>query len=180
MALKPPAFFTAAAGLTFGGGQAGSGPAKIEHRIGVQAPAQVIWDILADLPGWAHWNPLYPKAQGELRIGQALDLTLALPGQAPRQIQPVILDWVPLDQIHWRLSMLRGMVRSTRYIEIEVLGDTSCIVSNGEIFEGLLGPSVMRSMRRSIRQGFTEMGEALGARAEAAWQAQGGIPTSQP
>ena len=59
MAAKPGEMFTYGAGFTFGGGgTAGSGPPKIEHRIGIQAPADVIWEILADIPGWEAWNPL--------------------------------------------------------------------------------------------------------------------------
>jgi hypothetical protein len=178
MAIKAPAMFTPAAGLTFGKGQAGSGRPKIEHRIGVQAPAEVIWEIISNIEGWADWNPLYPKAEGTLRIGQTLTLTLALPGEPHQTIQPEIVDWVPNDQIHWKLSLMRGLVRTVRFIEIESLGPTSCIISNGEIFQGFLGPSVAQSRRRAIRQGFAEMGEALAARAEASWQAKSGAPTS--
>ena len=39
-------------------------PVKLEHRIGVQAPAEVIWESLFDVPGWEGWNPLYPRAAG--------------------------------------------------------------------------------------------------------------------
>jgi hypothetical protein len=179
MAVNPGEMFTHGAGLTFGGGAAGAGPPKIEHRIGIQAPAEVIWEILADIPGWETWNPLYPKAEGALRIGEALTLTVAIPGEPHRVIQPVVQDWVPNDQIHWRLSMMGGLVRSVRYIEIEILGETNCIFSNGEIFAGLLGPSVAHAKRRAIRRGFTAMSEALAAKAEAAWQARVGTPTSQ-
>ena len=49
---------------------------KIEHRIGVQAPPDVIWESLADLSTWADWNPLYPNAAGQIRIGETLDLDL--------------------------------------------------------------------------------------------------------
>lgn len=178
MAVSRPAMFTQAAGFKFRGGAAGSGPPKIEHRIGIQAPADVIWEILADIPGWESWNPLYPQAAGELRIGEILELTVALPGEPQRRIEPVIFDWTPNDQIHWRLSMMGGLVRSVRYLELEVLGEASCIFSNGEIFAGLLGGSVANSKRRAIRKGFTAMGEALAARAEAAWRARGGTPTS--
>src|SRR5690606_32818798 len=68
---------------------------RIEERIGVQAPASVIWEVIADLPRWAEWNPTYPKAAGELRLNSLLTLTLALPGEEPEEIQPKLLDWVP-------------------------------------------------------------------------------------
>ncbi|MDE2355879.1 MAG: SRPBCC domain-containing protein [Alphaproteobacteria bacterium] len=140
---------------------------KIEHRIGVKAPAEAIWEIISDIEGWEAWNTLYPKARGALRIGGALELEVALPGQPRRAIRPVILDWVPNDQIHWRLSMFGGLVRTVRYLEIEALSESGCIFSNGEIFDGWLGPLIARQVGGAARQGFTTMGEAVKALAEA-------------
>ncbi len=152
-------------------------PLTIEHRLGVRAPAEAIWAVIADLDAWQAWNPLYPSAQGALRIGETLTLELALPGEAPRTIRPTIVDWVPNEQIHWRLSLLSGLVRSLRYIEIEQLAETGCIFSNGEIFRGPLGPLVAGRMRPAIQAGFQAMGEVVKARAEAAWRG-GGEPTT--
>ncbi len=143
---------------------------KLEHRIGVQAPPEAIWAVIADIEGWSVWNPIYPKAQGTLRIGSPLTLELALEGRKPEVIKPVILDWVPNEQIHWRLTIMGGLVRTTRYFEIEKLSDTGCIFSNGELFDGLLGPTAVRSLQRPIRRGFAAMGEAVKARVEATWR----------
>jgi hypothetical protein len=150
---------------------------KLEHRLGIKAPAEIVWQILADLPAWKDWNPLYPEARGVVGFGELLTLTLALPEQAPRLIRPRILDWAPNEAIHWKLSMMGGLVETTRYLEIEKMSDTGCIFSNGEIFDGLMGPSVAKRMKRPIRAGFAAMGEALRDRAEARWQASVGATT---
>lgn len=148
-------------------------PLKLEHRLGVRATPDIIWRSLSDLSSWAEWNPLYTRAEGVIGIGKTLTLDLVLPGQPMQTIQPKVLDWAPEDHIHWRLSMFHGLVRSVRYLEIEVVGDAACIVSNGEIFTGLLSPLV-RTQRRVIRQGFAAMGEAIKARAEAEYAGQAG------
>lgn len=146
-----------------------SGPrgVRIEHRVGIQAPAETIWDVIYDIDRWHEWNPLYTRASGLIRIGQPLSLTLAIPGQAPREIQPTVLEWVPNEQLHWRLSIMGGLVKTIRYIEIDRLAEESCIINNGEIFGGLMGPSVARQAGRAIHRGFAAMGEALKDRAEA-------------
>jgi hypothetical protein len=145
---------------------------RFEHRIGVQAPAAVIWSQIYDLARWSEWNPLYPEAAGEVRIGGVLTITLALAGQPSQVIRPVVLDWVPDEQLLWRLTMLGGMIRTTRYIEIDALGPANCIVSNGEIFGGLMGPSLGKRVGPSVRRGFLDMNQALKDRAEAAWRAE--------
>jgi hypothetical protein len=152
------------------------GPAgiRIEQRIGVQAPAEVIWDVIYDLERWHEWNPLYPRASGRIAIGQPLDLTLALPGQPERQIQPVVLEWVPNEQLHWRLSVMGGLMKSIRFIEIDALSETGCIVNNGELFQGLMAKTALRQVGRSVHRGFGQMNEALKARAETLWSQRQG------
>jgi len=143
----------------------------IEHRIGVQAPAEVIWEIIYNLDDWARWNPLYTRAAGVIRLNAPIDLTLQLPGQEPRQIQPTILEWVPNEQLHWKLSLMSGLVKTVRYVEIEALAEASCIVSNGEIFGGMMGSTTVRQIGGSVRRGFIGMNEALKAEAEQRWRA---------
>lgn len=150
---------------------------KLEHRIGVQAPADVIWESLFDVSAWPDWNPLYPKAGGVVRIGATLDLTQQLPGHQPQAIRPTVLDWAPNDHIHWATRSHGGLVKTIRYIEIEILSETGCIFSNGELFNGLMASSVLRRQGRALRAGFTTMGEALRARAEAAWRERQGLTT---
>ncbi len=150
---------------------------KIEHRIGIAAPAEVIWEVLADIPGWTQWNPIYPKAAGKVGYGESLSLTVALPGRAHRQIEAPILDWTPNEAIHWRLTALGGFVQTIRYLEIEKYSEVGCAFSNGEVFAGLAGPYVARNQRRSLKRGFAALGEALKDRAEALWRERGGEAT---
>jgi hypothetical protein len=151
---------------------------KIEHRIGINAPPEVIWTLIYDVAGWPAWNPIHPKAEGVVRIGSSLDLTLALPGRAHRRIRPVVLEWVPLEQLHLRLSYWGGLARSVRYVEIEALGEENCIISTGEIFSGFLADLVASQVGRTLRRGLIQMNEALKARAESLWREQGLVPTS--
>jgi hypothetical protein len=151
-------------------------PPKIESRTGVRAPAHVVWEAISEIGDWPSWNPLYPKAQGVLRIGEKLRLTLALPGEPERDLTPAIVDWVPNEQILWSDTLARGWVRTLRYIEIEALTDESCIFSNGEQFQGFVAPYYLtKARRRRYRAAFEALSEAARERAEALWAAQGGV-----
>lgn len=139
---------------------------RLEHRIGIAAPASAVWETLADLPRWGEWNPLNPRADGALRIGAPLELALNVPGEAPTTQKVQVVDWVPYEQLVWAARYGGGLVRSTRYIEIEALSETGCIVSNGELFDGLGARWISRSLRSRTRQGFAALGEALKSRVE--------------
>ena len=90
------------------------------------------------------------------------------------QIRPKVLEWAPPSQLHWQLTMLGGMIKTLRYIEIDPLAEEACVVDNGELFSGLMGPSLGKRMSGPVRRGFQAMNEALKARAEAEWRARKG------
>lgn len=151
-------------------------PIYIENRTGVAAPAEVIWEILIDLPRWPEWNPLYASASGEVKIGSPWALALKLPGRPVEVQRPKVLDWAPNDHIH--LQTKTFFIATLRYLEIEELSKEGCIFSNGERFQGMLAGAIIRPFARDLRKGFDAMGEAMKVRAEALWQSRGGKPIS--
>jgi hypothetical protein len=151
---------------------------KIEHRIGVKAPADIVWEILSDVPGWTEWTTLYTRASGVIGFGERLKLEVSVPGHPSRAIEPVVFEWEPRELIHWKIKSLGGLLESVRFFEIDTLSENGCIFSNGEMFGGLLGPTpTARRMRGALRRGFTALGEAMRDRAEALWLSRGGGAT---
>ena len=144
---------------------------RIEHRIGVAAPAPVVWEVLSDLARWGEWNPLHPQVEGALRIGERLSLTERLGGQ-DQAAAVTIVDWVPNEQILWRSSALGGFVKRLRFLELEALSENGCIFSNGELWQGRYAGFAVRDRRRAYHEAFAALGEALMDRAEAAWAAK--------
>ena len=141
---------------------------KYEHRIGVPTNSRAIWDVLSDLGRWHEWSSVYPEVHGLLRIAQRLTITEHFPGMTRRIITPMVVDWVPNEQIIWNFNELGGLVKRIRYIEIEPLNeeDTSCILSNGEIWDGLLGPTIAKGRRKLLRRGFEQLNNDIVARLE--------------
>lgn len=150
----------------------------VEHRIGIRAPAELIWDLVSDFSTWETWNPVHPRAEGQLKIGTPLTVHQALPQEPVRVIQPVVQDWVPYEQLHWRSTRLGGFVTAIRYIEIENMGPENATFSNGELFTGLLVRWISRDERRRLRAAFTQMGEALRDHAESLWAQRRQSPPS--
>ncbi|MDB5454273.1 MAG: hypothetical protein JWO33_2851 [Caulobacteraceae bacterium] len=142
---------------------------KIEHRIGIQAPPLVVWDLLADIESWPSWNPIYTQARGRLGYGEALHLTCALPDKQPVEMVATVTEWVPEEQILWTTEPNRWLLRTTRYLEIDKLTETACIFANGELLQGWGAKSAARQYGRAMYNGFELMGEAVKARAEAMW-----------
>jgi hypothetical protein len=151
---------------------------KVEHRIGVQAPVQVVWEVLADVAAWPEWNPLYPKASGVLRIGEKLSLTRKLDKGGPEEIQATVLDWTPDELIHAKRAVLGGLGTAVCYWEIDKLDEAACIFSHGELYLGMFGQWQGKRMRGTLRRGYAAMCDALKERAEARWRERAPSPTS--
>lgn len=151
---------------------------RIEHRIGVAAPASEIWDLVYNLEGWKDWTELYTHASGRLAIGETLDFTFQLPGEAPMSVRGQVYDWVPEHQIAWTVSFYGGLVTSLRYVEIVKLGDTNCILANGDYWSGPLAGFMPKRLRVKARAAFQRMNEIAKAKVEAAWIAKGGAPAA--
>jgi hypothetical protein len=150
---------------------------RIEHRLGVAAPAEVIWEVVSNLEGWSAWNPSYSAASGRLSIGAPLSLDATWPGVHPRRHEGTIVDWVPHTQLLWR-EKAGFMASSLRYIEIDELSDHGCILASGEILDGWGVRYLSGKRRSSAYRAFEAMDEAIKDRAEALWRERSKAPTS--
>ena len=149
---------------------------RIEHRIGVAAPASEIWDLVYDLEGWKDWTGIYTNASGKIAIGETLEFTFKLGDRVPQSYKGVVYDWVPEHQMAWTTRFAGGMVTSLRYVEIIKLGDTSCILANGDYWTGPLAWTMSKALRHAARAGFQHMNEAAKQKVEAAFVPKGGQP----
>ena len=140
---------------------------RIENRIGVAASPEKVWQVIIDLDGWGAWNALHPEARGTIAFGGQLEVAEVLDGEPGRLHQVVIPDWTPEIQLVW-VNKRGFLSKSTRYFEIEKLSDDSCLLANGEIFDGLRGEGWARQRQAKFRAAFEAINEAIKARAEAA------------
>lgn len=133
---------------------------KIEKRVGVRAPSDRIWEVIADLPGWDQWNPIETGVSGTIAFGGVINLTERIEGLPERQITVRVADWQPNAQLVW--TEKRGwLFNVVRYYEIEELEPGSCIVANGFIFSGFRGEGFYEKHRKTIRTACEAIGEAL-------------------
>lgn len=140
--------------------------ARIEKRIGVRAPTDRIWELIADLPHWERWNPVETSVEGVIAYGGEITLTETVEGLPERRAAVRVAAWEPYAQLVWLEK--RGLwFKVMRYFEIEELEPGSCIVANGFIFSGLRGEMFFDKHRKHLRQAVDGVAEALKATAEA-------------
>ncbi len=148
---------------------------RLEHRVGIAAPPAEVWDLVYDIGKWPEWTELYSEASGRIAIGEKLRFTFQVGDKPSMSVVGTVYDWVPEAQLAWTVSLARGWVKSLRYVEIEKLTETSCILANGDYWSGALAFAIPQKTRVAARAGFQRMNENAKRIVEERWAAKGGI-----
>lgn len=150
----------------------------LEHRIGIQAPAETVWEIVSDLKAWPIWNPYYSLFDVELKIGAPATIVLALPDREAQTVKGAVIDWIPYEQVHIGVRFVGRWLQATRYIEIDAVSKEACILANGDYYFGPLARFMPRPLKAKVRRAFEHMNQLIKEKAEAAFQAARTAPIS--
>jgi hypothetical protein len=142
--------------------------ARVEAKSEIEAPRELVWEILHDVDRYAEWNPFTPRATTSLRIGAPVELEVHMPGKRTM----IRTEWVnlvePGQTICWGMHMAHpALLTANRWQELEELGPAATRYSTYDRFSGLLTPLVLALYGEGIRVGFQQVADALKTRAEA-------------
>jgi hypothetical protein len=140
---------------------------ELRTEIEIHAPAERVWQVLADFPAYPQWNPFIRYVHGEPRQGTTVGSCAQPSGAKPLTFKATILRAEPGRELCWcgRLP-IPGLFAGRHSFLIEPLGPDRVRFVHREEFTGLLVPLFMRWYLADARRGFTEMNEALKTRAE--------------
>ena len=145
---------------------------RIEHRIGVAAPVDDAYDIMAQIEAWPQWSPIHKKATGKLKFGAPVTLEEYYEGLGTWELTGAIADWQPLSHIHVAIPTPFYAGTLIRYFEFDALSAHGSTFAVGAMFNGFLSEREGRLIAKPVRKGFVAFAEALKSQAEAAYLAK--------
>lgn len=138
--------------------------------LGIDAPAEHVWQVLVDTEKYVEWNPFTPRVDTNFRPGSDVALRVILGPLKLRQKQR-IQSLEPPRLLAWGMTMgHRALLVARREQRLEVLGANRCRYLTTDTMSGLLAPLVALLLGRLIRNGFNAMAAALKERAEATFR----------
>ncbi|MGZ3790351.1 MAG: SRPBCC family protein [Bacteriovorax sp.] len=141
---------------------------KIETEIKINAPVQVVWNVLTDFSRHPEWNPFIKSIVGTLSPGERLKVHICPPGQSGMSFAPFVLKVDPEKEFSWKGKLLvPGLFDGEHFFLLENIGPNETRLVHGEQFSGLLVP-LLKSMLSRTKMGFDLMNQALKERAESA------------
>ena len=116
----------------------------------IEAPIEVVWNILADVERYPQWNPTVSKVWGTLAVNRLLyihhiGLGLIVPVQVTQYEPPHTLRWHS-----W--GLFAPLVQGDHYFRLTDLGQNSTALEHGEDLTGALSylvPSQLLSKLQS-------------------------------
>ncbi len=132
----------------------------------IDAPPEIVWQILTDFSAYSDWNPFMPHAEGRVREGEAITVRIEPPGGRGMTFTPRLQRVDPNRELRWLGRLLLPKIFDGEHIFELHPEDGGTRFVQRENFGGLLVPLLWGAMEGPTRRGFKVMNEALKARAE--------------
>ncbi len=142
---------------------------QLHTEIEIEAPAERVWELLADFASYPEWNPFIRSISGQPTPGERLEVRLEPPGGRSMTFKPKVLNAEPNRKLRWMGHLLvPGLFDGEHSFTIQPLEENRVRFVQREAFKGLLVPLFSRSLDTNTHRGFEEMNRALKERTEAA------------
>jgi len=144
-------------------------PLTIDKTVDINAPADVVWEVISDLAKYPEWNPFCVECRSTLVPGDPIDMKVRLRGRVQAQ-----REWVKTYAegrgFSYSIKPLPlGALSSRRAHEIHAVSGTRSRYRSHFQLQGWFSGVVLALMRGALEQGFADMTAAVQQRAEALW-----------
>jgi hypothetical protein len=141
---------------------------KIVASTEIDAPAEVVWGVLTDLPRFGEWNPFIRAASGSATVGGRIRVEMEPTVAGPTlSFVAKVLVCEPNKKLRWRGHLLTPWLGGSDHaFTIEPSANGRVRFEQRETFHGLLPRLAWRALARATRRSFRAMNEALKRRVE--------------
>jgi hypothetical protein len=136
--------------------------AELNAFIEIEAPAERVWQVLADGEDYPRWNPFIRYVTGELAVHTPLAVYLALQDGRIHNLNARVAAYQPGREIRWRGRLEKPNLFDLEHaLLIEPLDERSVRFTQRMAFRGLLVPVLMGLEQKKLQRGLVEMNQAL-------------------
>jgi len=137
------------------------------EEIIINAPAQVVWDVILDFANYGLWNTFCPGMKGEAVIGSPLEMQVDMGNGLQLQVE-YVTKIEPIHTIVWSMENKPGdPIHADRAQYITPIDERSCRYWSIDEFSGEFAGPMIEQMGAVVEKGFNDCATGLKARAEA-------------
>lgn len=135
-------------------------------EIEIDAPAELVWQVLIDFENYSEWNSFCPQATAKLELGAPINMMVDLGNGLQHQIE-YISRIEPNRLIAWSMANKPGdPIQAVRTQTISALSSNRCSYVSIDEFAGSAIKKMIAAMGKPIEQGFNRCAKDLKRYAE--------------
>jgi uncharacterized protein YndB with AHSA1/START domain len=136
------------------------------EEIVINAPAQIVWDVIVDFANYGLWNTFCPGIKGEPFVGSPVEMQVDM-GNGPQLQVEYVTKVEPIHTIVWSMENKPGdPIHADRLQRVTPIDDSSCRYWTNDEFSGELASMMIEQMGKIVEKGFNDCATDLKARAE--------------
>lgn len=136
----------------------------------IDAPAFVVWDIIADFPKYPEWNPFILKIRGALEINSKLEMEIKLANEEVVHGEFAVTGAEKEREIAWSGKNGDHLLGVEHRLVIQPLAHNRVTFLQTTRFGGDIISLVARKLRPLLANPLESMNAALKQRAEQSWK----------
>ncbi|HET8881304.1 MAG TPA: SRPBCC domain-containing protein [Solimonas sp.] len=141
----------------------------IDKTIEVNAPAEVVWDVIRDLAKYPEWNPFCIECRSTLQPGDPIDMKVRLTAR-PQAQREWMKEYVEGRRFAYSMKPVPGgALSSFRSHDITAIDAGRSRYHSHFELRGWLRVVVLALFRGGLERGFGGMTDAVKRRAEEQW-----------
>jgi uncharacterized protein YndB with AHSA1/START domain len=144
----------------------------IDQDLEIDAPAELVWQVLTDFARYGEWNPFCVECATTLKPGDAIRMKVILTGK-PQEVEEVVESCTTGRGFAYHMKPIPlGALSSLRSHDIERTGASTARYRSHFELRGWLRPLVVALFGKGMQRGFGGMSAGIKQRAESLWQQQ--------
>jgi hypothetical protein len=110
----------------------------ISTTVEIDAPKQLVWDVLTDFSAYYEWNP-YMEIKGTPQVGTKLNVHMGAGGGRGMVFKPAVLAATPDEELRWLGKLgFGGIVDGEHFFILDRNADGTTHLTHGERYSGAL------------------------------------------
>jgi hypothetical protein len=143
----------------------------VSIKVEIEAPIDVTWGVLIDLPRYREWNAFCPGAESTLEVGQPVVMTVKAPNsdQLSTAIE-YLVEIEPPRRLCWQAVAPDGAVIARRDQYVDSLGPARSSYFTTDVFFGPGADKLMAQIGVWAKAGFDDVARGLKRQTESVYQ----------
>jgi hypothetical protein len=139
----------------------------ISTTVDIDAPRQLVWDVLTDFAAYQEWNPDI-SIEGSARVGTKLTVRMGASGGRGMAFKPTVLAARPGEELRWLGKLgFGGIVDGEHFFILDRNADGTTHLTHGERYSGALVALTKPFLNKEKNQpGYESFNQALKQRVE--------------